>query len=83
MWKAFAVWRTNVKHCNIRSHAHSLEKNLFVLNPVSEILFSYIFIINTLSFSFIYRSGWKTEDCRPKAVCKHFFVVNLIKPACM
>uniref|UniRef100_UPI00398F6457 dynein axonemal heavy chain 6 isoform X2 n=1 Tax=Pristiophorus japonicus TaxID=55135 RepID=UPI00398F6457 len=40
-WKAFMVWRKNVRSKKINSCRRALQDNLFIVNPVSERLFQF------------------------------------------
>lgn len=37
-WKAFRVWRTNVRSKNMKKHRSSLQKHLFIANEVSVVI---------------------------------------------
>ena len=44
-WKAFSVWRKNVRTNRIHNCTKALNENLFIVNPVS---FLYIIIVFTI-----------------------------------
>lgn len=37
MWKAFYVWKKNVRGKKLTDHKKSLNENLFIVNPVSHL----------------------------------------------
>ena len=60
-WKAFSVWRKNVRTTKIKGCKKALDDNLFIVNPVSKHCHYELASIQLLILRYLFNSSF--HDC--------------------